>query len=89
MKNQPKSEYRWTNDWREHGNTWRLAIRDTGQIVGRVVRNDLDDGSTAHEGLVWANNDWLSIGFYGHWTAAKRAVQAAYTGIRLHEAARV
>ena len=84
----PTSEYCWKFEWTPGPHIWRMSWRETGQILGRVLRCDLDDGSTAHEGLVWTGEKWISVGHYDHWTKAKKAVQAAHVGIRLHQAAR-
>lgn len=71
--------FKWTNDICNTGRTWRLSIRDTGQIIGRVITAPLDDGSMAFTARVWTTY-WKPLGSYLTWQEAKKAIQRTISG---------
>ncbi len=81
MGTKTMSPFKWTCDTCNSGNTWRLSIRATGQIVGRVLTDPLDDGSMAFTALV-LRRGWESLGSYLTWQQAKKAIQNEISGRR-------
>ena len=79
MGTETMSPFKWTCDTCNSGNTWRLSIRATGQIVGRVLTEPLDDGSMAFTALVFEGT-WKTLGSYITWQHAKIAIQNAISG---------
>lgn len=77
----PMSPFKWTNDACATGRTWRLSLRATGQIVGRVLTEPLDDGSMAFTAMVFRRG-WESLGSYLTWQQAKKTIQNAISGRR-------
>lgn len=75
----PMSPFKWTNDACKGGRTWRLSLRATGQIVGRVLTEPLDDGSIAFTALVFKDG-WKPLGSYLTWQQAKKTIQNAISG---------
>ncbi len=73
------SPFKWTNDPCKTGRTWRLSLRATGQIVGRVLTEPLDDGSMAFTALIFKRG-WESLGSYLTWQQAKKTIQNEISG---------
>ena len=85
--------YRWDRAYthedgvRIGSRTWRMTDRETGLYLGLVERK-IVDGTVAHEAIVWRGKQRESLGYFDHWTKAKKALVSAWTGIRLHESCR-
>lgn len=73
----PKSRYKWNFAWTEQGREWQVSCRETGQVLGMVIRAELH-GTTVFEALVTGitGADELHLGYFTHWSMAKRAIQA-------------
>lgn len=79
MGTKTMSPFKWTCDTCNSGNTWRLSLRATGQIVGRVLTEPLNDGSMAFTALVFRRG-WESLGSYLTWQQAKTTIQNEISG---------
>jgi len=79
MGTKTMSPFKWTCDTCNSGNTWRLSIRATGQIVGRVLTDPLDDGSMAFTAMVFSSG-WINLGSYLTWQQAKTTIQNEISG---------
>ena len=67
--------------------TWRMTERETGQYLG-LVEYKIVDGTDAHEAILWHGKQRQSLGYFDHWTAAKKAIVSAWTGLRLGDSLR-
>lgn len=72
------SPFKWTNVTTIDGRSWQMSNRSTGQIVGRVITDTLDDGSMAFKALIWDWPEWKHQGYYRRWQDAKAAIAKSW-----------